>query len=156
MCPHMLPWCSDPTARTALFIMLALYGWFAVDPSPLLANVPFTGAVTVFGLAAIITFARPLMDLHELLAHEKRRLQDENGEQIKNTVAELHRRVQAGELSQADQIEAVMNSLIAERKVLAKLRTWPWETDTARMVITAMMLPMLLRLIQRTLGRPGF
>ncbi len=146
---------STLTARTALAIMFALYVWFAVDPSPLLSNVPFAGAVAAFGLAALITFARPLLDLHELLAEEKRRLQDENGEQIKNTLTELHRRIKAGELEQADQIEAVVNSLVAERDVLAKLRTWPWETETARLVVTAAMLPMLLWLVQRLLERLG-
>ncbi len=147
---------STLTARTALFIMFALYAWFAVDPSPLLANVPFAGAVAVFGLASIATFALPLLNLHKLLAAEKHRLQDENGEQIQNIVAELHRRVKAGEFAQAGQIEATMNSLVAEREVLAKLRTWPWETETARLVITAMVLPMLLWLIQRTLQGLGF
>ncbi|MDQ5823051.1 MAG: hypothetical protein M3441_02435 [Chloroflexota bacterium] len=146
---------STLTARTALSIMFALYVWFAVDPSPLLANVPFAGAVAVFGLAAIVTFARPLLVLHELLAQEKRRLQDENGEQIKHIVAELHRRAGAGEYGQAAQIEAVVNSLVAEREVLEKLRTWPWETETARLVITAALLPMLLWLIQRLLERLG-
>lgn len=147
---------STLTARTALFIMFALYAWFAVDPSPLLSNVPFASAVAVFGLASIVTFALPLLSLHKLLAEEKHRLQDENGEQIQNIVAELHQRVQAGDLAQADQIQALMNSLVAERKVLSKLRTWPWETETARMVITAMLLPMLLWLIQRTLQGLGF
>lgn len=146
---------STLTARTALSIMFALYVWFAVDPSPLLTNMPFAGAVAVFGLAALITFARPLLDLHELLAEEKRRLQDENGEQIKNIVAALHLRAKAGEYAQADQIEAVMNSLVAERDVLARLRTWPWETETARLVITAALLPMLLWLVQRILERLG-
>jgi hypothetical protein len=137
--------------------MFALYAWFAADPSPLLTNVPFTGAVAVFGLASIITFALPLLTLHELLAHEKRRLQDENGGQIENIVAELHRRVKVGELAQADKIQALMNSLVAEREVLVKLRTWPWETDTARLVLlTAMLLPMLLWIIQRTLQGLGF
>lgn len=146
---------STLTARTALSIMFALYVWFAVDPSPLLANVPFAGAVALFGLAAIVTFARPLLDLHELLSQEKRRLQDENGEQIKHIVAELHRTAASGEYAQAAQIEAVMNSLVAEREVLEKLRTWPWETETARLVVTATLLPMLLWLIQRLLERLG-
>jgi hypothetical protein len=147
---------STLTARTALAIMFALYAWFAVDPSPLLGNVPFAGAIAVFGFAALVTFALPLLALHKLLAQEKHRLQDENGEQIKNIVAELHRRVQAGELTKSDEVEAALNSLIAEREVLAKLRTWPWDTDTSRLVFTAAMLPMLLWLIQRTLERLGF
>ncbi|MDQ3705289.1 MAG: hypothetical protein M3437_08730 [Chloroflexota bacterium] len=146
---------STLTARTALSIMFALYVWFAVDPSPILANVPFAGAVAAFGLAALITFARPLLDLHELLAQEKRRLQDENGEQLKNIVAELHQRTGAGEYSRAGELEAAMNSLIAERDVLTRLRTWPWETETARLVVTAAMLPMLLWLVQRLLERLG-
>jgi hypothetical protein len=49
-----------------------------------------------------------------------------------------------------------MNSLVAEREVLSKLRTWPWEADTARLVLTAMLLPMLLWLLQRTLQGLGF
>lgn len=147
---------STLTARTALFIMFALYAWFAVDPSPLLSNVPFAGAIAVFGLASVVTFALPLLSLHKLLAEEKHRLQDENGEQIQNMVAQLHQRVQAGDLSRADKIQALMNSLVAEREVLAKLRTWPWETETARLVLTAMLLPMLLWLLQRTLQGLGF
>lgn len=48
-----------------------------------------------------------------------------------------------------------MNSLVAEREVLSKPSKCPWERDTARLVITAMLLPMLLWLIQCTLQGLG-
>jgi hypothetical protein len=44
-------------------------------------------------------------------------------------------------------------SLIAERELLEKTPTWPWEPGTPVAVITALLLPVGLFLIQRMLER---
>ena len=108
------------------------------------------------GSIALMAFVQPLLGLHGLLVAGKQRLQEQNGRQLESAIAQLHSRISRGELGEVEKLESAMNGLIAEREVLEKLRTWPWEPDTARVVITATLLPLVLWVIQRVLDQFAF
>jgi hypothetical protein len=50
-------------------------------------------------------------------------------------------------------IKHTLDGLIAERGVLEKVSTWPWEPETVRVVVTALLLPVVLWIITRILER---
>ncbi|MGA7733296.1 MAG: hypothetical protein WCD37_18700, partial [Chloroflexia bacterium] len=146
------------TARASLVVIVGLYAWFASDPSPLAANADpnYILILMSLGSIALLAFVQPLLGLHGLLVAAKQSLQEENGRQLEIAIAQLHSRVSGGELGEAEKLESALNGLIAEREVLEKLRTWPWEPDTARVVITATLLPLVLWVIQRVLDQLAF
>jgi hypothetical protein len=44
-------------------------------------------------------------------------------------------------------------SLLQEREVLSKLPTWPWSTGTLRSLVTAILLPLFLFVVQLLVTR---
>lgn len=149
---------SKLTARAALALILGVYVWFASDPSPLAAtaNINYVVVLIGAGFIALAAFVQPLLGLHGLLVAEKQRLQEENGRQFEIAVAQLHNRVSTNDLEDVEKLEKALSGLVAERNVLEKLRTWPWEPETARVVLTATLLPLVLWVIQRALDRLAF
>lgn len=47
----------------------------------------------------------------------------------------------------------LLGSLIAEREMLARLPTWPWQAGTVGAFVTALLLPIVLFLVTRALER---
>ena len=105
---------------------------------------------------ALLTFVVPLYGLHTRLETEKDRLQGEAEHRLKAVLAELNRDVDARDLTRADGLNKQLGSLLQQRDVLAKLPTWPWSTNTFRAVITAILLPITLFIIQGVLSRVLF
>ena len=46
-----------------------------------------------------------------------------------------------------------LNALVTTRKVVADISTWPWATDALRSFFSTLLLPILLWLVTRFLGR---
>jgi hypothetical protein len=44
-----------------------------------------------------------------------------------------------------------LESLLFERKMIGEISTWPWQSATVRGVLTALLLPLLLLVIQQWL-----
>lgn len=61
-----------------------------------------------------------------------------------------------GDLARADGLNKQLASMLQQREVLATLRTWPWSTGTLRAVITAILLPIVLFIVQSLLSRVLF
>jgi hypothetical protein len=55
-----------------------------------------------------------------------------------------------------DTLKDGLDGLVVERSVLDKVSTWPWEPETVRVVVTALLLPAVLWAITRVLERLGF
>jgi uroporphyrinogen decarboxylase len=52
-------------------------------------------------------------------------------------------------------IDGALDSLLKVRDVVAKAKTWPWEPDALRVVLTAVLLPILIWAVTRVLERLG-
>ena len=61
--------------------------------------------------------------------------------------------IETNDLSRADQLEKILNAVLSEREVLARLSAWPWSTGTFRGVASAVLLPIGIFLITRILDR---
>ena len=147
---------SGLTARTAMgyliladTALLAMYEFMSeTDPLAL-------GIMVFMMLLAAVTFVLPLLGMHRRMVEEKGRLESEANRCLEATIAELHRRLDAGDLTEIDGLNSAMESLEIERNVLAKIPTWPWQPGTLRIAISPVLLPVAVWLIQRLLERLG-
>jgi hypothetical protein len=144
---------SNLTALTAGSIAMVLYGWMAVAPEVSLAD-PITFVVTfIVLLIAVIIFIWPQLGIHNLQVAEKDRLLEEVNQRFEAIIGELHRRVDAGELDQMNDLRLTMTNIEMELNALKGIHTWPWQPETVRWLITALVLPLGLWLIQFVLQR---
>ncbi|UCC62714.1 MAG: hypothetical protein JSV36_18490 [Anaerolineae bacterium] len=140
---------SSVTAPTAVTLAIASYGWTALNPENLSdpIDIAFTFLFTVLALAA---FAWPLLGTRRLMAKEKRQMLDQVSLRLEAAFVELHQRVDKGKL-EVDDLAKVISLLETERDMLKGISTWPWQPETLRYLVTALVLPLLLWIIQYVL-----
>jgi hypothetical protein len=154
---------SGLTARTAGILLIVgfiigqqsgTHGVFTANPYALRMSELFTLlTIGIYSLLAMAVFFLPLLGLHQLLLHEKERLQAEADSRLQAHIQELHRRIDAHQLQDADAINYHLTSLALERDVLARLPTWPWQPGTLNLILSAVLLPIILWFIQQLLER---
>lgn len=152
---HPLYAFSGLTARTAVGMVPAIYGWMATLPfawgSVATLLVAFTFALTL-GLA-VATFAWPLWGVHELLEHEKARRLTAIKQRLEAVLDELQHRADTGELVGVTDLKNLLDGLVAGQAALEKIPTWPWPSGTIRNLGAALLLPIVLWIITRLLER---
>ena len=148
---------SGLTARTAMgyliladTALLAMYEFMSeTDPLAL-------GIMVFMILLAAVTFVLPLLGMHRRMVEEKGRLESEANRRLEAALAELHRRLDAGDFTEImSELNSAIESLEIELDVLAKISTWPWQPGTLRIAISPVLLPVAVWLIQRLLERFG-
>jgi hypothetical protein len=146
---------SRLTSRTAIglvamIIPLLLTLTFATSALDYLALLTPIGLILG---TALLSFVWPLAGMHRRMDIEKKRLQAEAGERLEAVIADVHRTVDQRDFSGADGQNKTLTSLIAERELVNRLSTWPWQVGTAGAVISAVLLPIVLWLATRFLER---
>jgi hypothetical protein len=106
-----------------------------------------------FSLLAVAVFLLPLLGLHRLLLDEKENLLAEVNSRLQAHIQGMHHRLDSGSLEDADAINKYMASLAIERDIIAKLPTWPWQPGSFNLLLTAVLLPFLLWIVQQLLAR---
>lgn len=141
---------SGVAALSAVGLTVPPYG-FAVladislrDPILLGYILPITGL-------ALAAFVWPMLGAHRLLIKEKQRMLDEAGLRLEAAIVDLHQRVDDRNLVGIDSLNSVIASLELERDALRGIPTWPWQPETARMLATAVLLPLGLWIVQYVL-----
>jgi hypothetical protein len=138
---------SSVTALTAIVLVIATYGWTALNPENLSDPVAIAGMFLV-SVLALAVFAWPLLGTRRLLAKEKAGLLDEVALRHRATYVKLHQRIDAGQLEELEDLTKVISILEAERDMLNSICTWPWQPETLRYLVTALGLPLLLWILQ--------
>ena len=105
---------------------------------------------------AVACFVLPLRGMHRRLAAEKDRALAQVASRLEAVFIRLHERVDQGILADMEKLNIQITSLSAEREVLARVSTWPWEPATLTGFLTTLVLPALLWGIQRVVERIGF
>jgi hypothetical protein len=141
---------SGVTARTAIGIILLDYAWYATGTQAM-NNLVTIGVTLLFVLLGVITFAWPLWGVHQVLVKEKTRVQGEMSRRMETACADLHRRIDSGNLGEMDALNKAMASLVIEQNILNGISTWPWQSETVRALATAVVLPVILWFILRLL-----
>lgn len=154
---------SGLTARTAGSLLFVGYiigqqsgthGQLTSDPYALRVSSLFPLiSIVIYSLLGAAVFFLPLLGLHQLLLGEKERLQADADARLQAHIQVLHQRIDAHQLRDADAIHKHMASLALERDILARLPTWPWKPGTLNLILTAVLLPILLRIMQQLLER---
>jgi hypothetical protein len=134
---------SGFSARTGILFIAMTVPWVIFDPGPVSLVI-----CIVFSIFGLIAFISPLVGVHNILVREKDRLLDENGRQVEKAIskmmAELENKGEA-DLSKTNQ---TLSSLEQARGQIEGISTWPWKGETLRQLITAIILPLLIWLIQ--------
>ncbi len=143
---------SGLTSKTAVGLIIMIYLWFAAAPGLLYQPVGI-GFGIFYAIVAAVTFVWPLLGIHRRLVEEKQRLLRECSQHLATTIAELHSRVAAGELHSREQLHDTLAGLEIEWSALTRIPTWPWKPETLRGLITALLLPVVVLLLQFVLQR---
>jgi hypothetical protein len=141
---------SSTTALTAVSLTLSIYSWYALNPETL--HDPFSlGVAFLVTALALATFIWPLLGVHRLLAAEKVRLLDETALHFEAAIAKLHQGLNDGSLERIDEINKAFAGLEMEQRAISRIPTWPWQPETVRWLVTALVLPLALWIIQYVL-----
>ncbi len=142
---------SQITARTAIGLLVIVLFWSIANPQSynLLA-----GMASGYGfiLFAAITFLLPLLGIHNRLTEEKERLRAENDRRMQVAADDLYQQVDSHEFQRMTALKDLLTALDIHAKTIHKIPTWPWDPETLRTLITALLLPIALFVIQFVLG----
>jgi hypothetical protein len=139
---------SKLTAQTAAIISLIIYVAILAAPRLYSDPVVITSIVALGAVTAAIAIA-PLWGIHRRLAGEKARVQNEASQRLEATLTEFDRRLDMGQTEGMSEMKAAIEGHILRQNFLDKIPTWPWSADTARLLATAVLLPLILYLTQR-------
>jgi hypothetical protein len=141
---------SDVTALTAGILAIATYGWTALNPDNLVDPTAIAGVILITVLALAV-FAWPLLGARRILAREKAQWLDQVSLRVEAVFAEIHRRIDADELEELEELTKVLSVLESQRDTLNDISTWPWQPETLRFLVTALLVPLFLWIIQYVL-----
>lgn len=146
---------SQLTVRTSIAFVAIVSATLLVTGSSVESYpVVVTGPFLVGGLLiATAAFVLPLQGMHGRIVAEKRGLEWQIGRRLESMMGEVHRAADDGDLSRADGLNKLLGSLIAERELVFRLPTWPWQPGTVGAFATAIILPIALFLVTRLLQR---
>lgn len=146
---------SGLAARTGMSFLVVAYLIVALRPDIVRDTPALQLLVVAMVPTAVACFVLPLYGMHERMVAEKDRLLAEANGRFEVLLARLHARVDDEILADADKISHQLSSLATERETIAGLSTWPWEAATMTGFLTTLVLPLLIWLAQRLLGRFG-
>ena len=144
---------SGLTARTTILLLALPYFWFTTS-GPGLSNIGVSiGVALLFAAIAVVMFVLPLWGVHQRLAQEKSQVIAENRRRTNALVQDSHRSIDAGDLSNAAKVRDALTVLDIHYKAIAPIPTWPWSPETFRLIVSAILLPTVLFLLQYVLRR---
>jgi hypothetical protein len=142
---------SSTTAVTAVSLTIPTYAWLAInrsvrDPIAMGITLPITAL-------ALVAFFWPQLGARRLLAQEKWHKLDELSLRFEALIDELRQRVDSRNLEEIDDLKKLIAALEIEETALKSVSTWPWQPETLRYLMTALLLPLALWLVQYFLQR---
>jgi hypothetical protein len=146
---------SGLAARTGVSFLLLAYFIVAMRPEILRDTPALQFLIFAMVPTAIACFVLPLYGMHLRFTAEKDRLLAEANERFETLLHRLHARVDGEVFADADKLSHQISAVAAEREAISRLSTWPWEGGTITGFVTTLILPILLWLVQRLLGRFG-
>jgi hypothetical protein len=138
--------------RAALAVLAMQYIFVAANPSVLGSRAVIGQLVAWQGLAVAL-FLLPLWNAHRLLATAKAAMRREIGVRTERTLGELYAAVDEQALERTGPIKDALTALEAARQAVDRASTWPWDAETLRLFVSALLLPMAAWGLQQLLGR---
>jgi hypothetical protein len=141
---------SSVTALTAAILAISTYGWTTLNPDNLSDPISIV-LVALITLFALTVFAWPLLGTRRILARDKAQWLDQVSLRYEVIYLELHQRIDQAKFDEIEELAKVISVLDTELDTLRDISTWPWQPDTLRYLMTALLLPLLLWIIQYVL-----
>jgi hypothetical protein len=159
---------STLTATTAVGLIIGVYGWMLINPD-LLSNQFSLGAVVVLTTLAVFIFIWPQYGIHRRMQMEKEKALHEIEQRFEAVYAKFNQRFSGivdaegnvnadaefdvedltdDDFAHIQRLNGIIASLEVQHKSIRIIPTWPWRPDTARYVLTAIALPLILWTLQ--------
>ena len=138
------------SSATGIVLIALIYVSVLTNPASL-ANV---GLIVGLGLTvalAVACFLVPLYGMHTRIAAAKARRLDEIDRRLSLVMSELDRTADEADPAAAETLGKRLSSTITQRQVVQAVSTWPWQADTLRWFVTAIVAPLALWLTYRIL-----
>ena len=138
---------SRLTASTALGLVVFVYVWMLINPE-LLADPVLIGYIMLFTILAVTVFVWPLWGVHRLMEREKARALREINQRFEALFAKFNQQIDDDDYTATAKLNGTITSLEIQHKRISAIPTWPWSPETARIVLTAIALPLMLMILQ--------
>lgn len=123
------------------------------EPVEVRASAFGLGVSGFFALGMTTIFFVPLLGIHGLLVEAKEQALSHCSDRIESILAQVRQNFAKGKLEEATSLRDALALLEDERTLLVKVPTWPWQPETLRAFLGAMLLPLALWLAQSLLER---
>jgi len=137
---------SRLTATTAVGIMAFVYLWMFINPE-LLTDPVNLGLAALFMIFAVSLFVWPLYGVHRLMLTEKEKTLHDLDERFEEVFSEFNQRFQEEDYVRVERLNGIISSLDIQYRRVESFPTWPWSSQTAQFMLTAVALPLLLMII---------
>jgi hypothetical protein len=137
---------SRLTATTAVGIMAFVYLWMFINPE-LLTDPVNLGLAALFMIFAVSLFVWPLYGVHRLMVTEKEKTLRDLDERFEEVFSKFNQRFQEEDSAALERLNGIIASLDVQHRRMEAIPTWPWSSQTAQFVLTAIALPLLLMVI---------
>jgi hypothetical protein len=128
-------------------LVVGVYAWMLINPE-LLAELINIGFTLTFTLLAVAVFVWPLLGTHNILLKEKVRALQEIDLHFEAVFAKFNQHLEDDEFEATERLNRTITSLDIQYKRINAIPTWPWSSETGRIVLTAIALPLMLMIIQ--------
>lgn len=144
---------SKMTAFIAIIIFISIYLTpLLLDPSSLQSNL-VTFQLYIFIALSLAIFYIPLVGVNRRLIAQKEQMLKTVTDQIETMLKRIHRAIEMEDYSEAGGMRSILMSLKEEREFVEAVPTWPWRPATLRGLLSAILLPIVIWLIQQLLER---
>jgi hypothetical protein len=138
---------SRLTATTAVGLVIGVIGWMLINPE-LLADPVSLVFAAFYTILPTAVFVWPLWGAHKMLAMEKAKELREVDRRLEEVLKEFNRLVDDCDYASTEALNGTISSLDIQRRRIDDIPTWPWRSETARIALTAIALPLLLMVLQ--------
>jgi hypothetical protein len=138
---------SRLTASTASGLVVFVYAWMFINPE-LLTDPILLGYALLFTMLAVSIFVWPLWGVHRLIEMEKGNTLHEIDQRFEAVFSKFNQYIHDEDYTAAEMLKGTITSLDIQYNRINSIPTWPWRSETARLVLTAIALPLMLMIIQ--------
>lgn len=139
-----------------MILMNVVYLW--VNPAVLIfpglfSDLNLLGFWVFFSLLPAFAIYPSFHGIRRRLIREKDAMLKENSQHLEAASREIYLRMGSGQHSGMAELEKGVSALLAFRREIESVSTYPWKPDTMRWLSTAMVLPLVLWIIQFVVQR---
>ena len=128
-------------------LVIFLYSWMLLNPE-LLADPLLFGIIMAFTILAVSIFVWPLYGVHRLLETEKEKALHDIDLRLEAAFSKFNERFLEDDFSAIEPLTGTISSLEMQHAKISAIPTWPWKWESARLVLTAVALPLILMIVQ--------